>query len=88
VELNLHSLQYRYDEERGERIKTVEIAVDRVVWKATRAGEGPGTARFRIEKAEDLLRRAVLLAGGRWDPATDTWTLPRKTATALGLNAR
>jgi hypothetical protein len=32
---------------------------------------------FRLEPREDLLRRAVLHAGGRWDERSNTWTLRR-----------
>jgi hypothetical protein len=85
---NLICVRYRYDEERGQRIKTVEIVVDRIAWRRRGAVDDGAPVRFRIEAREDLLRRAVLLAGGRWEEGTDTWTLPRKTAAALGLASR
>ncbi len=85
---NLICVRYRYDEERSQRIKTVEIVVDRVAWRSRSVVDDRSPVRFRIEEREDLLRRAVLLAGGRWDEASDTWTLPRKTAAALGLTSR
>jgi len=44
--------------------------------------------RFRIAKGEELLRRTVLLAGGRWDDETNTWMLPRNAAASLGLTSR
>lgn len=82
-------VRYRYDEELRQRIKTVEIAVERIAWRRRREEhDGSTVVRFRIAEKEDLLRRAVLLAGGRWDEASDTWMLPRKAAIALGLTAR
>ncbi len=82
-------VRYRYDDELQERIKTVEIAVDRVAWSVRdRAADDAAPAWFRIGKREDLLRRAVLLAGGRWEESCDMWTLPRRVADALGLTAR
>ena len=63
---NLICVRYRYDEERGERIKTVELAVDRAEWCVRkRPPNASAMVRFRIAEEEDLLRRAVLLAGGR-----------------------
>jgi len=85
---DLICVRYRYDADRRERIKTVEIVVDRAVWQRREAPDASAPVRFRIGDEEDLLRRAVLLAGGRWDEESDTWTLSRRTATALGLSSR
>src|SRR2546428_5010931 len=73
---DLICVRYRYDEERGERIKTVELAVDRTEWSVRRCTrDDSATVRFRIAEDEDLLRRAVLLAGGRWEESGDLWSL-------------
>jgi hypothetical protein len=86
---NLLCVRYRYDEDSRQRIKTVEIVVDRVKWQRSNAcGDDSALVRFRIDGREDLLRRAVLLAGGRWEEDSDTWTLPRHSASALGLLSR
>src|SRR5581483_1563300 len=81
-------VRYRYDEERRQRLKTVELVVERVAWQRRGRKDDAATVRFRLAEGESLLRRAVLLAGGRWDEATDTWSLPRQTAAALGLTSR
>ena len=86
---DLICVRYRYDEERGERIKTVELAVDRTEWSVRkRAPDASATVRFRIAEDEDLLRRAVLLAGGRWEESSDLWSLRLRDAAALGLTSR
>ena len=86
---DLICVRYRYDEERGERIKTVELAVDRAEWSVRkRAPDASATVRFRIAEDEDLLRRAVLLAGGRWEESSDLWSLRLRDAAALGLTSR
>jgi len=86
---DLVCVRYRYDDARMERLTTVEIVVERVAWRERkRDGDGSAPVRMRIDKHEDLLRRAVLFAGGKWDERTDTWTLPRAAAIALGLSAR
>ena len=86
----LVAVRYRYDEERGERMKTVEIAVETVKWrpKARRPG-GPGNVvHVRLRRGEDLLRRALLLARCRYDEETGTWRVPIEIARGLGLTER
>jgi len=85
---DLVCVRYRYDADTRERIKTVEVIVERTAWRS-RAPSGPeSVVRIRVEPDEDLLRRALLQSGGRWDEPTDTWKLTRKTARALGLLPR
>ncbi len=81
-------VRYRYDEARMERLKTVEIVIERVEWKALQRSAPSAEVRIRIEEQEDLLRRAVLFADGKWDERTNTWMLERRAAIALGLSAR
>ena len=87
---DLICVRYRYDEELRQRIKTVEIAVDRAKWESqTRTRDDDEVVYFRIEDGkEDLLRRAVLHAGGRWNETNGLWRLPRRDASALGLLSR
>src|SRR5438105_15053317 len=85
---NLICVRYRYDEESRQRIKTVEVVVERVAWRRRKTGDETAPVRFRVEPNEDLLRRAALQAGGRGDEGSNTWRLPRRAATALGLAAR
>ena len=86
---DLVCVRYRYDEARMERLKTVEIVIERVEWRHRERPRDDGApVRVKIEEREDLLRRAVLFAGGKWDEATDTWLIARAAATALGLQNR
>lgn len=86
---NLVCVRYRYDDAQRQRIKTVEIVVDRVTWqRRAPAMDDSAVVHFRIADGEDLLRRAVLLAGGRWDEESELWTLTRRAAAALGLQSR
>ena len=85
---DLVCVRYRYDEELRQRIKTVEIAVDRAEWNVRRRVNDEEVVYFRVAEGEDLLRRAVLLAGGRWEEATDLWRLRRRDAAALGILPR
>ena len=88
---DLICVRYRYDAERGQRIKSVEIAVERTAWTGRakdRAPDDSSIVRVRLAEEENLLRRAVLLAGGRWDEESDLWALPRSVALGLGLKPR
>ena len=85
---DLVCVRYRYDEEQRQRIKTVEIAVDRAKWDVRRPANNEELVYFRVAEGEDLLRRAVLLAGGRWDETSDLWRLRRREAAALGILPR
>ena len=85
---DLVCVRYRYDEARKERLKTIEIVIERVPWKARKRPLPDAEVRVKIGPQEDLLRRAVLFAGGRWDELTDTWLLTGEAAIALGLGGR
>lgn len=85
---SLVCVRYRYDADAQERLKTVEIVVERIAWRSRAPREEESMVRVRLEPHEDLLRRAVLQAGARWEEATDTWKITRKGARALGLLTR
>lgn len=85
---HLVCVRYRYDEEAQERVKTVEIVVERVRWPGRRRAADGERVHLRLAEDENLLRRAILFAGGRWNEDTDTWELPRAAALSLGLKQR
>jgi hypothetical protein len=80
-------VRYRYDREIGERIKTVELIVDRVRVGGS-AGHPDEIVEVKLRRGEDLLRRAFLHAGGKYDVSRAVWRVTRGTATSLGLTAR
>ena len=85
---SLLCVRYRYDADAQERLKTVEIVVERKPWRSRAQRDEESIVRVRLEPHEDLLRRAVLQAGSRWDETTDTWKMTQKSARALGLSKR
>ena len=85
---DLVCVRYRYDDDRRERLKTVEIVVERTAWRSRSPAEVESIVRIRVDPREDLLRRAQPRPAPRWDETTDTWKLTRKTAGALGLLSR
>ena len=90
-------VRYRYDENNRERLKTVELVVQRRSRK--REAERPGSGKLggqaggassrrvalRIGWRERDLRRRVKSAGGLWDPVRRVWILRRDVAERLDL---
>jgi hypothetical protein len=85
---DLVCVRYRYDTARRERLKTVELIVERVPWTPRAHDDGEEPVHVRLNEDEHLLRRELLLHRARWDEATDTWQTKRSVATALGLTRR
>ena len=84
--LDLLFVRYRYDEERHERMTTVELVIDR----GQRAPSVPANQhvglRLRFEETE--LRHRVREAGGQWDPRRKLWWLTWSQALRIGLADR
>ncbi len=81
-------VRYRYDEDRREHLKTVELVIQRRPRDAesqspSARAEGDGTRRvaLRIGWRERDLQRRVTSAGGRWDPVRRVWILRRDAGT-------
>ena len=85
-------VRYRYDDELGERLKTVELIVERLRLdrspRRIRHQDGEDVVEIRLNRGEDLLRRAILLAGAKYDAESGKWRLSRATATSLGVTDR
>ncbi len=69
-------VRYRYGEESQERVKTVEIIVEKKAWT-------PPPPRFaddalvpvRIAYAESEMKWMAKAAGGKWDPEKRLWLI-------------
>ena len=93
-------VRYRRDEDTGERLKTVELVVQRSC--PTEQAERPGPSglgvraggaasrrvALRIDWRERDLQRRVKSAGGRWDRDRRVWMLRRDPAERLDLLRR
>jgi hypothetical protein len=82
-------VRYRYDSETGEKIKTVEILIDKQAW-APKSSAPPPNKRvaLRIGFGEKYLRMLVKCAGGKWDPDRQVWMVPLSEVRSLGLEKR
>ena len=70
------AVRYRYDEQRKERFKTVELIVEEDDGEAPEGQEADGrVVQFRVPWSEVAVRHRVKEARGRWDPASRLWAL-------------
>ncbi len=96
---SLLRVRYRYDEERREHLKTVELLVQRHSRDrkrdcpesrppVKRACDSNQQVALRVGWRERDLQRRVKSAGGRWDPARRVWILRRDVAERMDLLSR
>lgn len=86
---DLVCVRYRYDAVRRERVKTVEIIVERGAWEPDRERIPPNKRiPIRVTPQENDLKQQVKAAGGRWNPKQRVWELAYKEVLALGLSDR
>ena len=90
-------VRYRYDEDTGERLKTVGLVVQRR--SRRREVECPGSRRLGVQAGVAARRRVALRiglrerdlqgrvksVGGWWDPIRRVWVLRRDVAERLNL---
>jgi len=82
-------VRYRYDTEKQERMKTVELIVEKKHWMPN-PDRIPSNKKMhvRIDYGEIHLGRLVKSAGGQWDRKQKVWILPYGQIKALGLEQR
>lgn len=69
-------VRYRYDEERGVRLKTVELVIEETPWTPSRRLRDGDVVPVAVEYAEKVLRERLKALGGKWDPAAKLWRVP------------
>jgi hypothetical protein len=79
-------VRYRYDEERHERLTTVEIVVDRGPRAVSIPPEQYVGLRLRFEETDS--RHRIREAGGQWDSRRKLWWLPWAAVLRLGFANR
>ena len=86
---SLVCVRYRYDEKAKQRIKTVELIVDRTEWRPeSGSSDGDTVVALRVGWREYEVQQQVKAAGGRWDPEARVWRLSRERVEKLGLESR
>jgi hypothetical protein len=86
---DLVCVRYRYDSERGLKLKTVELIVGKGPWHGSVSRiRGEKTVKARIEYGEVEFGRQVKAAGGKWNGKKKIWEVPYKVVVELGLTPR
>ena len=82
-------VRYRYDAIRKERVKTVEVIVERNVWEPDGQRIPPNKRiSIRVKPGEKDLGIRVKAAGGRWNRKKQVWELAYKEVVAMKLTDR
>ena len=67
-------VRFRYDAELRQRLKTVELIVEKTEWKPPLPRYSADTlVPLRIEAADLPMRLQAKTAGGRWNPGKQLW---------------
>lgn len=69
-------VRYRYDEERGVRLKTVELVVEEKPWRPTARYKDADLVPVVVGYGEKELRQRLKAANGTWDPEQKLWHVP------------
>jgi hypothetical protein len=81
-------VRYRYDEERGVRLKTVELIIEETPWVPTRRLRDNDVVPVAVGNAEKEQREQVKALGGTWDPAAKVWRVPYGAIKGTELEGR
>lgn len=74
---DLVCVRYRYDTEKNEVVKTVELVIERKSWqKQDQRIPDNKIMQLQIAYEETHLRRLVKAAGGRWNRQRKVWEIP------------
>lgn len=79
-------VRYRYDDQRKQRFKTIELIVDTVPWEPKVHAPDPNQVVYlHLDDRDEPVRRQVRQAGGRWNLDRKLWALPYQRVKELGL---
>lgn len=71
---DLLCIRFRYDAILRQRLKTVELVIERMPWTPTApAYSADALVPLRIKITDYALRRQAKAAEGRWDPEKKLW---------------
>ena len=82
----LVGVRYRYDEERGRRLKTIELINEDIPWHQVPAKSSIVSVKTKISGKE--LHQKIRNAGGKWDRVKKVWKMTYGEAVNLGLGKR
>jgi hypothetical protein len=69
-------VRYRYDENHGVRLKTVEIVVEEKPWQPSLRLRDDELVPVIVNFSEKDLREKLKVDGGKWNPEEKSWFVP------------
>lgn len=69
-------VRYRYDEQRGVRLKTVELVVEEKPWSPSTTLRDSVPVAVQVAYGETALRAALKRLGAQWDATARLWRIP------------
>jgi len=81
-------VRYRYDANRGVRLKTVEIVVEERPWQQPFSFKDGDIAPVEIGFGETELRETLRKMRAKWDPQEKLWLVPYRLIRGTELEAR
>jgi len=86
---HLVCVQYRYDEVKKQRWKTIELIIEKSAWEPPPPKWQADTlVALQVAAQEREVGKQVKAAGGKWNPREGGWELPYGQVVALGLTGR
>ncbi len=86
---DLICVRYRYDATHKERLKTVELVVERSQWEPDPQRIPPNKhVAVRVGWQENRIQRQIREVGGTWNSEERVWELLYKDVRDLGLTDR
>lgn len=70
---SLVCVRFKYDEKSRQRLKTVELIIERSAWSPPLRYADDSLVPLRIEAFDMPLRLQAKAAGGRWNPEKKLW---------------
>lgn len=81
-------VRYRYDEQRGIRLKTVELVVEQTPWQPAPRLKETDLVPVAVGYGEKELLQRLKAAKGRWDLQARHWLVPYGAVKGTELEAR
>ena len=81
-------VRYRYDENRGVRLKTVEIVVEEKPWQPSLRLREEEIVPVMVNFSEKRLREMLKEKGGKWNPEEKSWFVPYGAVRGTELEER
>ncbi|MRR08142.1 MAG: hypothetical protein EG828_14700 [Deltaproteobacteria bacterium] len=85
---SLLCVRYRYDQDRGIRLKTVEIIVEEKPWSPQFRFRDGDMVPVAVGFGETELREKLRKARAKWDPQSKLWLVPYRLIRGTELEAR